>query len=1067
MSTTVFGVKIKLDDMLSPSGTDSGVGLYEIKSALTSDASSGQKDVEVEDGTIFTAGEKVYIYSSDGVEYNVIDSIASNTLTMVNDLFNAYTTANGAEVREGSEFRWLQNAISGVSNWCSSMLIKEGISKWRRAFNPDYCGGIEQQGGCLVRVKNTNKFHVFLNNRSIYLTGRIASIYEFSGITATRKEMFTCEKQQFDSRIYSIPMKKHAYSRDALLGTEITKSRYSSAPSESIGKTIPLTFGEIKPTLDIYDNIEINGFAESIAVEKTEEYLSTEQLFELILGINPGGEISSKEFPVINSYDPGDSPKRWYAELTLNAENHNSAEYYPKNNDDPLYIKIIKDATSSNEGTYRRISRLICYLNQDGIWIDTESYLPNDITVSVNTPAWVSIVRIRDKRKFDSWPCKTPLLVSGGAATYGLDLYAYDDESTVRVDELETPSAVLRKDDAFRNIPSFVFVDDNSGNNNTVETNADFYQKDVDKINGFLVKPPSDVSWIDADTLADWWITDDDTIDLSSYVRVEDGIYRTAIIDYARSQPYPFSNCMDADETTRFESVMTAGGEKTHNFIHAIKVRIPEINTDFKFDDIYLGINMYAGINTFTSDKSAGQLHIRGRRFRGDPFSILDISEGQATGRVQATIQNLPDFYFNNADQHNYYFYRESVSSSLITGYVKLPFDGFNTLESFRSIYEVAILWQHSDKFSTVCDVDLQLYIYDIAFIFKQSRSLKKLFMPLQGRIFNDTWGGRKTSSDLIESTPDVIEHVCRLKNWSECSPVPSNGWGKAYADKVRIRTSGDGGFDSVYNSVFKVAGQVKDLRETQANKLIDRLCREFGLLSYVDADGNECLRVLNTQVTSPSDTITLSNILDRSQIGISEIDPENIFSEPIVRYNKNQATNSFESTIKITRVDAAAYDSSYVEGISGSTAAQYYWEKCKELAKKSRNIETPPDDLTNLHFVAGVDAANAAIAYLENWINWMQSPRIRFSVHYNLVNNWELGKRFNLQLPHQTNNDTYECILYGIEINPNPPYDVMIEAIMLRSTLDEFLIQKTFNESATNWQKTLNASDVNIQKVI
>jgi hypothetical protein len=62
-------------------------------SLLTADAASGQKLVLVQDGTIFGEGQEVRIAdTAPASEYNTISSIASNTLTMANNLASTYTT---------------------------------------------------------------------------------------------------------------------------------------------------------------------------------------------------------------------------------------------------------------------------------------------------------------------------------------------------------------------------------------------------------------------------------------------------------------------------------------------------------------------------------------------------------------------------------------------------------------------------------------------------------------------------------------------------------------------------------------------------------------------------------------------------------------------------------------------------------------------------------------------------------------------------------------------------------------------------------------------------------------
>jgi len=66
----------------------------------TGDAASGQKIVDVVDGSTFSAGDIVRIYDDLASEYNKIASISTNQLTMVTNLANSYTTANNLAVAQ-------------------------------------------------------------------------------------------------------------------------------------------------------------------------------------------------------------------------------------------------------------------------------------------------------------------------------------------------------------------------------------------------------------------------------------------------------------------------------------------------------------------------------------------------------------------------------------------------------------------------------------------------------------------------------------------------------------------------------------------------------------------------------------------------------------------------------------------------------------------------------------------------------------------------------------------------------------------------------------------------------
>jgi len=74
-----------------------------IISDIASDANSGQKNITVKDGTLFTAGETVVIKDSLGRETNTVASVAGNVVTMQNNLSYNYTTANSGFVKNTTD----------------------------------------------------------------------------------------------------------------------------------------------------------------------------------------------------------------------------------------------------------------------------------------------------------------------------------------------------------------------------------------------------------------------------------------------------------------------------------------------------------------------------------------------------------------------------------------------------------------------------------------------------------------------------------------------------------------------------------------------------------------------------------------------------------------------------------------------------------------------------------------------------------------------------------------------------------------------------------------------------
>lgn len=90
---------------------------HSVESALASDASSGQKEVEVSsgDGSEFSVGGRVQIIERSGdqvKEFNTIDSISTDTLTMTNNLSNTYEAADDAYVETKVYYKRFKDRVS-------------------------------------------------------------------------------------------------------------------------------------------------------------------------------------------------------------------------------------------------------------------------------------------------------------------------------------------------------------------------------------------------------------------------------------------------------------------------------------------------------------------------------------------------------------------------------------------------------------------------------------------------------------------------------------------------------------------------------------------------------------------------------------------------------------------------------------------------------------------------------------------------------------------------------------------------------------------------------------------
>jgi hypothetical protein len=76
---------------------------YVVTTAMAADPPAGQKNVTVTDGTKFSAGMQVEIKDSAHSEWNEVDSIAGNVVTMKNNLAYTYYVAKGGTVDHGDK----------------------------------------------------------------------------------------------------------------------------------------------------------------------------------------------------------------------------------------------------------------------------------------------------------------------------------------------------------------------------------------------------------------------------------------------------------------------------------------------------------------------------------------------------------------------------------------------------------------------------------------------------------------------------------------------------------------------------------------------------------------------------------------------------------------------------------------------------------------------------------------------------------------------------------------------------------------------------------------------------
>jgi len=1068
----VFGVKIYLTDHADPVTANSNIGLYNVNSDMAANANSGQKDVTVDDGTEFEAGQVVTVKDDNASETAYINSIAGNVLTMYANLTNSYTTAANGIVNGNSVFGWIQNDISGLSgNWKSGMLVKDGIKKWTRGIDLKRGGNTAQSYSSGCSIKNTSLFWYTIEDLEIFINGLRSEIYEFQDTTPTRVYSGKCEKPTWDTTKYNINFKGFHASRITNITKKINIPDYPEASGDLLDKPIPATYGEIRPVFDENDNVAYNGYVKFVrTADKIETFeigdVNTVGDYEL-----RGDPTPLQTFPVVGN--DGESPSKVYkmkigltgVQWYLGGTTLLTSGSYPLDFFEDYYIHVVE---GEQDDKYRKISDAYVDIDDDPTLIVAtvndyfERNLAGNSLATAEDNSWVTLDDINRDYQVDTWPCKGYISNIGVTLSSNAELYAYDssrsskfdvsgEEETIKTNVDETPLQFLR-------LPEYAYEDSGNGDNNILNIDVKLFDGTPDQMNSFLILPVENPTLsIEANSLfwAKWGIG------AASYVKKSDGLYGDPFASYTITPVGNLSSTIDKEYNTSYQTTVAS----SDTWAFAILCNLPSFPKNFQFDNMYFGLRVISNI-TRTPGIPSVYYDVKWRRFIGTSDTVLSHGAAPVSPGV-STVENIADqHYLTNPNTSNLGLYSNgqfivSVNDIRYYGYYNSTFLGIDNEKLYNSIQELLVSFRPGGNNET------HIYnIYELAVIFRKSISIKKaLYSPFLGRIFNDTWETRKTSTDLIESPKDLLEHLDRLQYYDD-SPPPANGWGLGYAIGAKIKTgaTANGSFDNtddgnlIVLSGYKAANQPQKFEECYTDKLKKSLCRNFHLASWVDKNGYECVKRIVNAETSPSDTVTLSDIIDRKRISVDVRPPMDIYPEPFIRYRKNFANGEYESIIRIINVDQESYQAGYVEGIEDSTEAEVLWGKCQTLFKKTKNLNKPPSDLTDSQWFNGTDAYERAKEYLENWINWMYNPTCKINVHYNKAGQWEEAHRFILQLPHQTNNVQIECILTKITIDPNSPYICDVEAIMLAEDIpEEYYIKDTWTNFGddNDWKDT------------
>jgi hypothetical protein len=927
------------------------------------------------------------------------------------------TTIGLYTVSGTSYLRWSEATLTGVAEtWKTEILLKNGIGDIEASGSLARGGNLAEYGGMEICVANAEALIQSLKDLEINLTGLSVTVTEFIGTAAnsdatSRTIIFTgiVEDIKWGDTDLIISLKNSLYKRETNLST-----------TNADGVTTPVVFGKLcPPTTKIVDGVavastEINNLAKFVRTVDTED----KDTYNNSYFDNDGVSYPLiKTFPIETIYSDN-------LHYTCRMPGVAGKASLPT----PVDIYVIESG-----GQIREITEWSC-LNGTGyfvVYFKVKDAFLTELIATGDTRTWIQFVKIGREFSAETWWCKDFLKSTDGSATLTPELFSYTD-------------------DKFNRIADFGLTVKDSDKNNTLDIDGSQYSNDIDTLESFIALPITSLSLETTTHLPQW---NCNGIDFDAYKfnggisayqvdKIVDGIYSNA----GFFDGITISNNSLLDSANSYDKISSSYAEFSPNmsmeyvfpyvwsnlaYLKVLKFSLPVLPLKINIEKIYLGIKLNSR-NDYSSSPGGltSPFFVIMRRFSYSKSTdmILDDKNVTTAERTVAglSVENIMDrHYSDNPSTNNLKFYKSGVIAggeySSLQGYEL--FEITSSENDYNTFLEGGLFFNRWDEsVDAPFSIDDITKIYEICIIIKLSSSSikKEIYSPLSGRQFDNTWGSRRTDDSLMENPKDIIEHCDRLKNWSEIAGHTVKDWGHEYSSDALIKTSGAGSFDSTnlnYLTDQKVAMEITDADKQNTTSIVKKICDSFGLCSFIDNAGNECIETLElTNPTGSANTITLTD-----QIGaigdVEEPRVENVFCEPVVNYLFNQGSGEYDRTLKVTNIDAASWVYSYTPGYTLADG-ETVWNSCKLLYNQFRHITLCPSEFSDQCCIA--DYATA-VYYVKRKIAWMNKMRLpKISIAYSKGKDYYIYKHLMVQLPMHTNNVSVECIIEKIVKSKN-----------------------------------------------
>ena len=210
----------------------------------------------------------------------------------------------------------------------------------------------------------------------------------------------------------------------------------------------------------------------------------------------------------------------------------------------------------------------------------------------------------------------------------------------------------------------------------------------------------------------------------------------------------------------------------------------------------------------------------------------------------------------------------------------------------------------------------------------------------IYGRTFQDTWGGRKTATNMVQYPAEIIESLCRLELNAATADIETTLFDTARTDRL-----------------IDAAGQITEL--TKSRNIFKKICAEFGLLYYIGSNGTHCAQALKWKSSCAK-----LNMRDfhkpHKTIKVKFVSRDSMATDVRLYYDKNQFSGEYGQFAFCNR-----------NGYSGSIGSSYQ-TKCTNayaaLGNNDKSIELECD---------WIKSTTSAETMVKWFIDWQSQHRI------------------------------------------------------------------------------------------